>query len=69
MRHLLHVAAIAAMIGFAGCERESKIEKTTTIEGPGGTTTITETKEIESTGEHPPAGPQGEAVPPRTSNY
>jgi hypothetical protein len=44
-----------------GCSEKASVEKTETIEGPGGTTERTTTTEIEQSGENPP--PAGAVTP------
>lgn len=48
------ILGLALTAGLAGCSEEAKVERETTIEGPGGTSTITDTKSVESTGDNPP---------------
>jgi hypothetical protein len=39
---------------MCGCETETKVERSTTVDTPSGSTTTTETKKVETTGEEPP---------------
>jgi hypothetical protein len=41
--------------GLVGCGEETKVEKTTTVETPGGTATQTDTSSTKTTGDNPPA--------------
>jgi len=49
---------------FVGCQREAKVTTTETVTGPGGSTTTTVEKTIESTGSNPPANSSGQTVSP-----
>lgn len=40
--------------GLVGCGEKTEATKETTVSTPGGTTTTTESKEVEKTGENPP---------------
>ena len=42
-------------VGSLGCSSESKSSRETTVKTPGGETTVTESKEVEKSGENPPA--------------
>ena len=42
---------------FAGCEKKAGTTTETTVETPEGSTTVTESTEIEQSGENPPATP------------
>jgi hypothetical protein len=57
MRRLFVGAAlfVAALSLTAGCENKAGVEKTKTVTTPGGETTTTESKEITTSGEHPPS--------------
>jgi hypothetical protein len=37
-----------------GCEKSSETKTTTTTQGPGGKTTVTDTQKIEQSGDNPP---------------
>lgn len=55
MKKLLSLGFVVALgLSAIGCADESKVEKTTTVETPSGTTTTTETDKVETTGENPP---------------
>jgi len=57
MKRFLTTALILGVMtpfGLVGCADKSKEETKTTVETPGGTTEIKDTKEIKSTGENPP---------------
>jgi hypothetical protein len=56
---------VVAAVLVAGCERKATVETKETKTGPGGTTTTTVTKTVESTGDNPPPNSAGEAVPPK----
>ena len=68
MRHTMFAAALVGLFSLFGCERETTIKTTETIEGPGGTTTVTTEKTVESTGENPPVSSTGESIPPRDND-
>jgi hypothetical protein len=66
MKRAFTAAALAlGAFSFAGCGEETGVEKKTTIETPGGTTTIKQETEIEKSGENPPpvVAPPGADVP------
>ena len=67
MRKIM-TSTLALMLGTAmlvGCAREQTAKVQETVTGPGGTTTTTTEKTVESTGKNPPANSSGEAVPPK----
>ncbi len=66
MRRVMAICAALALCVpcVAGCDRKAQMEKSTTVEGPGGETTTTHTTTVESSGENPPAA-DGQAVPPK----
>jgi hypothetical protein len=39
---------------LVGCEKTSETKTTTTTQGPGGKTTVTDTQKVEQSGENPP---------------
>jgi hypothetical protein len=45
---------VLSPFGLVGCADKEKATTETKIETPGGTSTITDTKEVKSTGENPP---------------
>lgn len=51
---MLFVLAIATTF-TAGCEKKTEVKSQTKMTGPGGTTTVTDTEKVETTGDHPPA--------------
>lgn len=56
------VLGVFSLVGLSGCGEEASVEKQETVSTPGGTTTTTVEKSIESTGSNPPANSAGEAV-------
>jgi len=56
MKRLLSLAIILGgmSLGVAGCSKEATVKTETEVSGPGGTTTVTEEKTVETTGENPP---------------
>lgn len=59
MKRVIAVTLVAGLvsIGMTGCNEKSKssTKQETTIDTPGGTTTITTEKETKKSGENPPA--------------
>jgi hypothetical protein len=54
-RNLLAVVVVAIIsMGALGCSDTAKTTRETTVKTPGGTTTTTETRQIEKSGENPP---------------
>ncbi|WP_074306493.1 hypothetical protein [Singulisphaera sp. GP187] len=49
-------------IGLVGCGHESKVEKTETVTGPGGTTSSSSEVKVKSTGENPPPNSAGQTA-------
>lgn len=41
-------------LGTVGCSEKATVTKEETVTTPGGSTTVTETKEVEKTGDNPP---------------
>ncbi len=56
MKRFAAITVLLSLFGAmtVGCSETAKVEKTTTVETPGGTTTETTTTEIEHSGENPP---------------
>jgi hypothetical protein len=48
------VLGIFSTVGLIGCGEEASVTKETEVSTPGGTTSTTETKEVEKSGENPP---------------
>ena len=60
------ILGLFAPFGLVGCADKAKVETSETVATPSGTTTTTDTKEVKSTGENPPANSAGEtATPPK----
>jgi hypothetical protein len=59
MKRFAPLAILMGLFGACtvGCSEKAKVEETTTVETPGGTTTETNTTEVEKSGENPPATP------------
>jgi hypothetical protein len=57
MKRMLSLVMVLSLfsLGFVGCAEKTETKKETTVETPEGTTTETETKEVEKSGENPPA--------------
>lgn len=57
MRHFLVSFLLLTMLGLVtiGCAEKSSTTKETKVSAPGGTTTVTTQKEVEKTGDNPPA--------------
>jgi ABC-type glycerol-3-phosphate transport system substrate-binding protein len=56
MKRMLSLAIVLGgmSLGVVGCSSETSTTKETEVSGPGGTTTVTEEKTVETTGENPP---------------
>ena len=61
---VLALILFGLVVGLAGCDRSATIRTEETVTGPGGTTTTTVEKTVESTGDNPPASTSGERVTP-----
>ena len=57
MKRFAALSVLLSLFGAmtVGCSEKAKVEDTTTVETPGGTTTETTTTEVEQSGENPPA--------------
>jgi len=44
-------------LGLAGCSDKAEVEQQSKITTPGGTTTVTKSTEVESSGSNPPPAP------------
>ena len=44
----------AFLLGIVGCGEKATMTKETKVSTPGGTTTVTEEKEVKQTGDNPP---------------
>ena len=67
MKRFLTAALIASLFtttGLVGCAEKAENTTKETVSTPGGTTTTTDTKTIESKGDNPPPNSAGEAVVP-----
>ncbi len=54
------------VLGLAGCSDKAEVEQQSKISTPGGTTTVTRSTEVESSGSNPPPAPSpGGAATPR----
>ncbi len=47
---------------IVGCEKKTTTERKETVTSPEGSTTTTDTHEVESTGDNPPANRSGETA-------
>ncbi len=56
MKRFLTIAIVAGgmSLGLVGCSKEASVTSEKEVTGPGGTTTVTEEKTVETTGENPP---------------
>lgn len=54
MKRIFACAPLLVVVSalFVGCSNKDKIEKSETVTTPGGETTVTETKEVEKSGDH-----------------
>jgi hypothetical protein len=67
MKRFLIAALFAgafSTFGLAGCGEKAEVKTQETVTSPGGETTTTETKKVESTGKEPPPSTTGEKVEP-----
>ncbi len=56
MRHFLASLLLSMFVlATIGCAEKSSTTKETTVSTPGGTTTVTTKKDVEKTGDNPPA--------------
>jgi hypothetical protein len=58
------VAGVFSAFGLVGCGEKAEVKTQETVSTPEGTTTTTDTKKIESTGQNPPPNSAGEKVEP-----
>jgi len=56
------VFSVATCFGLAGCSDEAKVKQSETVSGPGGSTTTTIEKKVDSSGSNPPANSAGETA-------
>jgi hypothetical protein len=56
------VTGVFSAFGLVGCAEKSEVSTQEKVTGPGGTTTTTDTKKIESTGKEPPPNSAGETA-------
>jgi len=49
------LALALASAATVGCSEKAKSSRETTVSTPGGKTTVTETREVEKSGDNPPA--------------
>jgi hypothetical protein len=50
----LMVGFVAGSFGLVGCSDQTGTTETTKVEGPGGTTTVEKSVEVDKSGENPP---------------
>ncbi len=55
MKNLLLSMFVLSLFAVVGCGEKTSTTEETTVSTPGGTTTVTTEKEIETTGDNPPA--------------
>ena len=60
---VIAIGSVAAALMLSGCNREMKSKSVEKEVGPGGSTTTTVEKTVESSGDNPPANAHGESVP------
>ncbi len=71
---LFSTLGLALILGIAGCDQQAKKSTSTTVETPGGSTTVTTETKVEKSGDHkdntatgtpadPTAPPAGTPVP------
>jgi hypothetical protein len=55
MKQFLISVFVMSLFVMAGCGEKTSTTKETKVSTPGGTTTVTVEKEVEKTGDNPPA--------------
>jgi hypothetical protein len=58
MKNLFFSLFVLSLFTVVGCGEKTSTTKETTVSTPGGTTTVTTEKEVEKTGDNPPAAQQ-----------
>ena len=55
MRRLFAVCMMLGVVSVVvGCDKKSEVKNSTTVTTPEGSTTTTDTKTVETSGQHPP---------------
>ena len=62
MIRLLMVLIAVVGLSMGGCQPQVKTERKTEVSGPGGTTTTTDTHQVESTGQNRLPNDRGETA-------
>lgn len=55
MKKILLSSFVLSLLAVIGCGETTSTTKETTVSTPGGTTTVTVEKEVEKSGDNPPA--------------
>lgn len=63
LRMMVAALSLVSPLALVGCGEEAKVKEEKVISGPGGTSTITTEKKIESTGDNPPIEIKENAAP------
>jgi hypothetical protein len=54
-RYLIFCLALFLAVPFmVGCDKKAEVKKETTVTTPGGSTTVTDTEKVQTSGENPP---------------
>lgn len=51
---MMGVLATGLTVGISGCSDEASVQTEQKTTGPGGTTTVTDKKEVKTSGDNPP---------------
>jgi hypothetical protein len=64
MKRFIAVSAVFGLLCLTtvGCEPQVTTQRKETVKSPTGTTTTTDTHQVESSGDNPPANAQGETA-------
>jgi hypothetical protein len=59
------VLGLTTSLGVVGCGEKSEVQQTEKVSTPGGTTEVTKSTEVKSTGDNPPPTSSGTAEAPK----
>jgi hypothetical protein len=64
MKRFIAVSAMCGLLFLTtiGCDQQATTQRKEVVKTPTGTTTTTDTHQVESSGDNPPANSQGEAA-------
>ena len=56
MKRFFALCAILSLtVAIVGCDKKAEVKSTSTVTTPEGSTTVTDTQKVETSGENPPA--------------